>query len=246
MSGSGTEDTPFELEFEDSHSAKDISPVSKSSKRQSKGNKGKNPNFLNNLPLDIFTIIVNSPILTNVDRRSLKMTSKALQTSNIQTTNPTKEEFCLFNKRFEASIPHFSSNPLAQRLLCHVCNKYHRRTKFPDAHAQGVCKGRLRTCVRCSIKEGQLNKRCFKLGDKMQFVCQACKECKVVATHMATVDKGTEFTVWQKTGGMRDMELKVNVSGRRWCKTCWKAMDGFWAFVGQKGKMKESYLSSRY
>ena len=58
---------------------------------------------------------------------------------------------------------------------------------------------------------------------------------------MKTVEKGTKFTVWQKLGDRRTVDFKVDVSERRWCKTCWKAMDGFWRFVGEKGKIKEKW-----
>ena len=202
------------------------------------------PTFFNDLPLEIFNMIVDSSLLDNVDRRSLNMASKALQTSSINTTKPTTKEFHTFNQRFEASIPHFSTNPLAQVLLCQHCNKFHDRSKFPDAHAQRVCERINRTCLRCAIKLGRLNKRCFKYRDKMHFICTACKESKVAETDMAPIEKGTEFTVWQKFGGSRDLELRVNVSERRWCKQCWKTMDGFWKYVGEKGIMREKWHSS--
>ena len=76
-------------------------------------------------------------------------------------------------------------------------------------------------------------------------MCEACKECKVVETEMATVQKGTEFCIWQKFGEIKDVELKVGVFGRRWCKTCWKTMDGFWKYIGEVGKMKERWHYGR-
>lgn len=201
------------------------------------------PRLLLGLPIELLKIITNSTKLSNVDRHSLKMTTRSLRRAEFDTATMAKKDYILFNKQLEAGLPSRHCL-LAQNLLCSKCLVILPKSAFPDSHARPACTPP-RKCLQCSVTAGQFNRRRFLFGGEEHFVCGACKEVKLVSI-MEDLDDELEMILWQRFGGFRTVALSVQMKKRRWCRQCWTTITGFWDFVREEGKMKEVYRGEEH
>ena len=237
MYGTGTESSPITLDSDFEYDG-DTWPVFHAVPMKSYDRTIRQPELLLGLPMELLRMVTDASNLSNVDRHSLKMTTHGLRNAGFETTTMSKSEYLLFNKQLEAGLPD-RHHRLAQDLLCSHCLSFLPKSAFPDAHSKPSCTAP-RSCLQCSIKNGHFNRRRFQLNRKEHFVCAGCKAEKPVPM-LEDLGKDKVMKLWQRFGAFRWVELRVRMAKRRWCKDCWKAIDGFWDFAGEPGKMKEKF-----
>ena len=98
---------------------------------------------------------------------------------------------------------------------------------------------------------GCLRRRGFKWGGTSSFVCAGCKLALPVSREAAQLshhDSVSGTMPRQKveemmlkvhpSNGSREIELRIPVGSRRWCKRCWIAILGFWDVTSQDSRWK--------